>query len=375
MLVKDLIKHIESWAPPGVAWERDNVGLQVGSTDAKVKNIFLALELSENSLKQAIDKKCNFIFTHHPFIFKPLKKIDTTSDQKSKIIAELLKNSITLYSAHTNLDFTKDGVSFILARTLNLNNVRLLEHSKGNQKKLVVFIPEKHLNEVADALFEAGAGRIGEYNNCSYSSSGIGTFQGSEESTPYLGKKERFESVEEKRLEVLVPDWKLNGVIKALLAVHPYDEPAYDIYPVENKNLSFGYGAIGELTESMNENEFLSHVCNSLKINDLRYCKGARKRIKKVAVCGGSGTELLSNAIAADADAFITADIKYHPFQDAEHKIFFVDAGHYETEVPVLNEVKKKFEKKIKAADAKIKVFKYSGSTNPVKFFNNSRSK
>ena len=368
MSVGELIKYLDGWAPPGAAWEKDNVGLQTGSRGLKVKNIMLCLELDEEVLKESIRKNCNFIFTHHPLIFNPIKKLDTDKDSKAKLIAQAIKNNITVYSAHTNLDFTKDGVSFELAKVLKLKNIRFLEQQESNQFKVVVFVPKKSLDKVSEAVFSSGGGIIGEYENCSFRLEGVGTFKGSEKSNPTIGKKEKLESVEEIRFEFIVDEWKLNDALISLRNVHPYEEPAYDIYPLKNKNVNYGYGTIGELDSSMSEKSFLTHVAKSTKAANLKYCAGKGKPIKKVAVCGGAGSELINAAIENKADAFVTADIKYHPFQDAAGKILLIDAGHYETEIHSLNAVQKKL-KKILSDDKKIKILKYSGSTNPVKFY------
>lgn len=369
MIVKELIKYLEDWAPPGAAWEKDNVGLLVGSGDEKIENIFLSLELTGEVLEQALKKNCNFIFTHHPLIFNPVKNLDVNKNPNSKLIYKLIKNDINLFSAHTNLDFTKDGVSFTLAKKLKLNKITFLKNEESNQFKVVVFLPETNLDEVASAMFNQGAGIIGEYNNCSFRTNGIGTFKGSANSNPFIGKKENFEKANEVRLEVLVDSWKLNKVINAMLKSHPYEEPAYDIYPLRNKNVNYGAGAIGELDNEMNVNEFLKHVEKSLLLSNFRFVNGNKRRIKKVAVCGGSGSELLNDAISKNADVFITADIKYHTFHDAKNKILLIDAGHYETEVVILKIVEEKIKKLIKEKKENIKVYKYSSSTNPVKFY------
>ena len=371
MIAKEIIKFIENWAPPGAAWDKDNVGLQVGSTSLGVTNIMLCLELNEKVLSEAIRKKANFIFTHHPFLFKPIKNINITSDPKSKLIEKLIKNDITLFSAHTNLDFTKEGVSFELAKTLKLTDLNFLVNEKGNQYKVVVFVPRANLEGVANKIFNLGGGIIGEYEECSFQVDGTGTFRGLENSTPVIGKKQVFEKVDEVKLEVLVDSWKLNSIVKAIRTVHPYEEPAIDIYQVQNDNINYGFGVIGKLSRSMSPNEFMEHVCNNLKTNNLRFAKGKSNNIKTVAVCGGSGSDLLEAAIAKNADAFVTADLKYHTFQDGEDRILFIDAGHYETEIHSLNVVKRNLEKFINITGESLKVFKYSGSTNPVKFFNN----
>lgn len=371
MIAEDIINYIEHWAPPGIAWDKDNIGLQVGSKKQRIKNIFLCLELTEKALNEAIKKKANFIFTHHPFIFNPLKNINTDSDSKGKLIEKLIKNDITLFSAHTNLDFTKDGVSFELAKSLKLQNIQFLVNQKENQFKLVVFVPKDSLDKVSEDLHNAGAGIIGEYENCSFQLNGTGTFKGSKDSNPVIGEKGKSESVDEVRIEFLVDSWKLNKVLKSLQSSHPYEEPAFDVYPLKNKNVNYGFGAIGTLEKSLTTNEFLDYTCTSLKTNDLRFAKGKKNKIKKVAVCGGSGSDLLEAAIKNGADAFVTADLKYHTFQDGEDRILFIDAGHYETEVIALKMVKSKLEKFINKNGESVRVFNFSGSTNPVKFFNN----
>ena len=368
MNVGELIKQIEDWAPPGAAWEKDNVGLQVGSRGDKLKNILLCLELDEEVLKQAIKKKCNLIFTHHPLIFNPIKNLDFEKSKQARLIQHLIKQNISLYSAHTNLDFTRDGVSFELAKSLKLKNVTFLEHEEANQFKVVIFLPAVNVDELSEALFSVGGGVIGNYENCSFRIAGEGTFKGNEDSNPVIGKKGNTEKVEEVRLELIVDSWNLGRIVNAIKKHHPYEEPAYDIYPLKNKNTNFGAGAIGELDKELSEKEFLNFVSKSLKIGKLKYCIGSGKKIKKVAVCGGSGSELLSRAINSGADAFITADIKYHAYHDAEGKILLIDAGHYETEIGSLNIVKKRIEKILSGKDY-IKVFKFSGSTNPVKFY------
>ena len=368
MTIADLTKYLEDWAPPGAAWEKDNVGLQVGSGGQKIKNIMLCLELNEQVIKQAIQKKCNFIFTHHPLIFQPLKRLDIQNDSKAKLIHQLIKNNITLYSAHTNLDFTKDGVSFQLAKALKLNDIRFLDNEEANQFKVAVFVPSDNLGKVSEAVFNAGAGIIGEYENCSFRLKGQGTFKGSAKTNPAVGRKNNLEIVDEVRLEFLVNSWNLRKVIPALLKAHPYEEPAYDIYPLKNKNVNYGYGAIGEFAKPLSIKEFFTYIKRNLNLHSFRYCEGSSQTIKNVAVCGGSGSDLIGQAIAHKADAFITADIKYHPFQDAAGKILLIDAGHYETEIVVLGAVQDKLVKFL-SDEREIKVFKYSGSTNPVKFF------
>jgi dinuclear metal center YbgI/SA1388 family protein len=361
----DIIDRVEDWAPRDIAWDRDNAGLQVGSAEREVKKILLTLDLTEPALDEALKQDCNLIITHHPLLFNPIKKIDTHKDQISRLIEKLIKNDITLYSAHTNLDFVKGGVSFELASVLELKNIRFLKELKGNQSKLVIFVPVDVLESVSDAVFSSGGGIIGEYSGCSFRTEGRGTFRGSGKSDPAAGEKEKFETVEEVRLEVIIDNWKLNKIVSEIKKVHTYEEPAYDIYPLENNNVNYGIGAIGELAGEQTSNNFLEYTAQRLGIRNFRY-SGKKEKINKVAVCGGSGSEYLSEAIKAGADAFITADLKYHAFQDASDKILLIDAGHYETEVFALDALARYLQKSFN----KIEVLKYTDGVNPVIFYN-----
>ncbi|MGD8306408.1 MAG: Nif3-like dinuclear metal center hexameric protein, partial [Ignavibacteria bacterium] len=358
------------WAPKEIAWEKDNVGLQVGSGSRQIKNIMLCLELTEGVVKEAVKKNCSFIITHHPLLFRPLNKINTEKDKISKLVSTLIKKDITLYSAHTNLDFTKDGVSHILAKKLQLDNIKFLEKISDKKYKLVVFVPENSVKMVSRAIHNAGGGIIGNYTRCSFRLKGTGTFKGTDESKPAIGVKDNLEYVDEIRLEVLVDNWKVKSVVNAMIKAHPYEEVAYDIYPLKNETVNYGMGAIGILEKPLKRNAFLTHVCKSLKTKNLRFTNSTNRSIRKVAVCGGSCSDMLNSVIASGADAFVTADIKYHTFQDAEDNILLIDAGHYETEVHVLEELNKRL-KSFTRNKSDIKVFKYGGSTNPVNFYKN----
>lgn len=368
MRCEKIVKIIEDWAPKPIAWEKDNVGLQVGSLRREVSNILLCLDVNEDVVDEAIKHKCNLIICHHPLLFRPLKKLDVEKDRNSRVIERLIKKDITLYSAHTNLDFTKDGVSFQLANKLGLKNQKFLVNLSSNQNKISVFVPLKFADKVAEAMHNAGGGVIGEYSNCSFRTFGTGTFKGSEKSNPRIGSKNNLEKVDEVKIEILVNSFDLNNVVKAMKRAHPYEEVAYDVYPLVNENVNYGMGVIGSLDTELSEKQFLSLVSKSLKIKNFRFSKGLKSKIKKVAVCGGSGSDLLDSAIKSGADAFVTADVKYHTFQDAEDNILLIDAGHYETEIHALEEVKKRLEKSL---SDKIKVYKFKGSTNPIVFYNN----
>jgi dinuclear metal center YbgI/SA1388 family protein len=372
MTCKEIIKYLEDWAPKEIAWQTDNVGIQVGRSSNKVKNIMLSLELTTDVVKQAITKHCNLIITHHPLIFQPIKKLNLNNDPNAKLIEKLIKNEITLFSAHTNLDFTKHGVSFQLAKKLGLKNISFLKNLKSNQFKVSVFVPETHIEIVANSIFSAGGGIIGEYSNCSFRSPGEGTFKGSGLSKPAVGSKGKYEKVKEVKLEVLIDSWKLNEVLSAIRTSHPYEEPAYDIYPLENYNVNFGAGAIGNFENELSVSKTLSLILEKLGAKNLKYVLGNQSKIKKIAVCGGSGSDLLSEAINSGADAFVTADIKYHTFQSAQNKILLIDAGHYETEIHVLNELQKRL-KKFVEVKRNIKILKFNGNTNPINFYNKTR--
>ena len=370
MKCNEIIKNLEEWAPKEIAWQKDNVGLQVGSADRNINNILLCLELTSKVIDEAVEKNCNLIISHHPLIFHPIRKLDLQKDKRSGLIEKLIRKEINLYSEHTNLDFTRNGVSFQLAKILGLKNIDFLVKSDSNQYKLVVFVPQSHIELVADGLFKAGCGLIGEYTNCSFKAKGEGSFKGSAKSNPSVGKKETFETVEEYRLEVILDSWKLNSAVKVLKEVHPYEEPAFDIYPVKNQNSNYGVGAVGEFEDYLTVAGFLSVISENLSLKGMRYTKGKNDKIKRVAVCGGSGGEYISDAVKSGADAYVTADIKYHDFHDAEGEILLIDAGHYETEIPSLNEIERRLNNfLIKTND--IKIFKYSKSTNPIIFFNN----
>jgi len=371
MTGKEIIKYLEEWAPKGIAWDKDNVGLQVGDPEIKIKNVLLSLDLKEEVIETAIKENCNLIITHHPLLYYPLKNLDFSKNIIARMIEKLIKNNITLYSAHTNLDFTKHGVSYQLAKRLLLKNIRFLKNFSENQIKLAVFVPELHVNKVAEAIHQSGGGFIGEYSHCSFRTKGTGTFKGSNESNPVIGKKGVVEFVEEVKLEVLVDKWKLNQVLNAMKKAHPYEEVAYDIYSLKNENANYGIGAIGELSDSMDTHDLLGFVSSKLKTSTLRYTNSKKKKMKTVAVCGGSCGELVGEAIRQNADAFVTADLKYHTFQDAESKILLIDAGHYETEVPILDEIKRRLESLLNR-NRKIKVLKFKGSTNPIIFYNKS---
>ena len=367
MTIADIERAIEAWAPLWTAWERDNVGLQVGDRSRRVSKVLVALDITEKIIAEAISQKADLIVSHHPLLFRPLKAV-TTSDETGNMVLRLAEKNIAVYSAHTNLDFTKHGVSFALAEALGLKNIGFLAPLKGTLEKIVVFVPEQHVDRVAEAMSGAGAGVIGEYSSCSFRVSGAGTFRGSPNSKPVLGKAGKLETVEEIRLEMIAPRAMVSFIVAAMKRVHPYEEAAYDVYPLENENPNFGMGAIGDLPKGLPLKVFLQRVKQSLKAEAVRYTVGASRTIARVAVCGGSGSDLLQTAVSAGADAFVTADVRYHTYHSAEGRIALVDAGHYETEQVILKPLAERLRQAARLNNERLIVNITKFSTNPAHY-------
>jgi dinuclear metal center YbgI/SA1388 family protein len=328
--IKEVIKIIEDFAPLSYQESYDNAGLIVGNNSTKVTGILVCLDSTEEVVQEAIDKKCNLIVAHHPIIFSGLKKINGKNYIERTVI-KAIKNDVAIYAAHTNLDSVVNGVNYKIAEKLGLKNVQIL--SKKNQllKKIVVFCPVSHADKVRNELFTNGAGSIGNYSECSFNTNGTGTFKANKGATPFVGEIDKLQLEDEVKIEVVAESFQVNQIIEAMLKIHPYEEVAYDIYHLENYN-NVGIGVVGELTEPIDEMEFLKSLKQIFKSNGIRYTPLLNKKIQKVALCGGSGSFLLSDAIRAGADIFITADFKYHQFFDAESKIIIADIGHYESE-------------------------------------------
>ncbi len=355
MIVQDIQKIFEEWAPKEIAWEKDNIGLQVGAYDKQVQKILIALDPSEDVIDEAITKNTDLIITHHPLIFEPLKSI-TTDDKNNRLVYKLVQSGISLFSAHTNLDFTANGVSFALAKKLDLQNINPLKKSSSHLRKITVFVPSEYVEKVTEAMALMGAGIIGNYEYCSFRTSGVGTFKGGKDSKPFIGLPGETEKVEEVRLEMIVPFWKVADVVSSIRTAHPYEEPSFDIYPLQNESSNFGAGAIGEFAEALSVKKFLQHIKDILDIKFLKFTQSNQDKIKTVAVCGGSGSNLLSFAISSKVDAFVTGDVGYHTFQQAEGKILLVDAGHYETELPIVESISTYLQNKFAALKENIQV-------------------
>ncbi len=366
MTVNEVEHIMEQWAPRWAAWERDNVGLQIGNRTAVVRRILLCLDVTENVVEEAISSKTDLLISHHPLLFRPVNSI-TSSDPVGRMILKLARHGIALYSAHTNLDFARDGVSMALAAQLGLQNVRFLSPVKGLLAKIAVFVPEGSVPHVLDAMAKAGAGVIGEYSHCSFQVNGRGTFLGSSRSNPTVGAKGRLESTEELRLEMILPRAKVAAVTAAMKSVHPYDEVAYDVYSLENESTEFGMGAIGELKSALPLKSFLALVRKALSAEGVRASGNPRARVKRVAVCGGSGSDLIGEAHRANADAFVTADVRYHSFHNAGN-LAIVDAGHWETEHPVLKAVHSRLTTAFAARREKVRISVTRQRTSPIHF-------
>ncbi len=368
MTVNDVHRLISSWAPPDIAWEKDNIGLQIGDMNAAVKGILVSLDVTPNVVAEAARRKANLIVSHHPLLFRPPRSI-TTQDEVGRCIRALVERNINLYAAHTNLDFTRGGTSFAIAEALELQNVEFLHTTYRVQKKIVTFVPEQHVDAVRNAMAMAGAGVIGNYDHCSFGTAGRGSFRGNENTSPAIGAKGRLENTTEIRLEMVVNQWDVPKVVTALREAHPYEEVAYDLYPLDNVSSEFGMGIVGTLKRPMRVRAFLEFVKKRLKVGGLRRGGSNNTMIRSVAACGGSGAELADAAVARGADAFITADVKYHDFHHAHGNILLIDAGHYETERPVVDAVVKRLKHEFHAKGITLPVAATHITTNPVSYF------
>lgn len=331
MKLKDLCSYLDSEVPLSLQESYDNSGLQVGLPESEIKSALITLDVTEAVLDEAISQKCDVVISHHPVIFGGIKKI-AGSNMAERLITRAIKNDIAIYSSHTSLDVVSNGVSRKMAEKLNLTDVRVLKPLEKKIFKLVTYIPESHLDSVRQAIFDAGAGVIGNYDQCGYISSGMGSFRGNEKSEPFAGQKGKIHHEKEIRFETVMYSHLKENVINELLRSHPYEEVAYDIYSLENSNGDIGMGCTGKLKEEMSEKYFLKFVSEVFNAKGLRYSNHTGKMMKNIALCGGAGISLLPDAISSGADAFITADIKYHNFFDADKRILLIDTGHFESE-------------------------------------------
>lgn len=331
MKITEVIRIIEEFAPLDLQESYDNAGLLAGNKLDEVSGVLCTIDVTEDVIEEAIKLKANLIISHHPVIFSGIKSL-TGQSETERIIIQAIRKNIALYAAHTNIDNAAKGVNYKISEKLGLSNVKVLEPIKNNLSKLVTFVPEKQAEQVRQALFDAGAGSIGNYDSCSYNVNGKGTFRGGEDTNPFVGEKGKLHYEDEVRIETIVPNFYLKNVLQKLFESHPYEEVAYDLYPLLNENQSTGAGLVGDLKQTIPVTKFLNLLKNTFHSPAIRYAGKSQGKIKKVAVCGGSGSFLIARAIQSNADAFVTSDLKYHQFFEAEDKILLCDIGHYESE-------------------------------------------
>ncbi len=364
MTISEFIKSVEKDFPLAYQETYDNSGYQLSFSKNEITGILLTLDVNLSVINEAIQKKCNLIISHHPLFFKPVKTIQAHSAQ-GDIIIKAIQHEISLYSMHTCFDNSWNGTNRILADLFNLEKVKLIEPKKGLLKKLVTFVPVEYADKVRNAVFKVGAGYIGNYDSCSYNSTGFGTFKANENCQPFVGEVGELHQEKELRIETIFPSYLQSTIINALKAAHPYEEVAYDIYPLENEHPQIGTGMTGYLHKPMPQQDFLSFVKEKLSCTILRTSKCQKQLIHKVAVCSGSGSSLISLIHASQVDAYITADIKYHDFVDCPSDLLLIDAGHYETEIlfskKILNIIQKK--------NCTFAVHLSENSINPVNYY------
>jgi dinuclear metal center YbgI/SA1388 family protein len=331
MNVKSICELIEEVAPLALQESYDNAGLLVGNSQMEVTSVLVSIDITEEVINEAIQKKCNLIISHHPLIFSGLKRL-TGQNEVQRCVAKAIKDDIAIYAAHTNLDNVLQGVSAKMAQKIGLKNIRILQPKQNSLLKLITYVPQLHSYRVRQALFEVGAGQIGNYDSCSFNSEGTGTFRANENAQPFVGNFDELHSEPETKLEVILPDYLKYKVLEALLKMHPYEEPACDFIPLKNSWNQVGAGVVGELENPESELDFLNRIKSIFKVPTIRHTNLLERKIKRVALCGGSGSSFLSDAISIRADVYISGDFKYHEFFDAEKKILIADIGHFESE-------------------------------------------
>ncbi|MFT6828497.1 MAG: dinuclear metal center YbgI/SA1388 family protein [Roseivirga sp.] len=362
--IKDIVEALEKLAPKAYQESYDNAGLITGQMNWQVTGILATLDCIESVIDEAIEKQCNLIVAHHPIVFKGLKQINGKNYVERTII-KAIKNDIAIYAIHTNLDHVITGVNHKIASKIGLINTRILAPKSQTLEKIVAFVPTESTQKVIDALHEAGAGEIGNYSHCSFKVSGKGNFKPNAFSNPTIGEHNKNQEVEEDRIELIFPAHLRNSIIKKLKVSHPYEEVAYYLTSLENENQEVGAGMIGELEKPLSAQEFLQHLKKSMKLETIRYTVKSDNKIKTVAVCGGAGSFLLSVAKAQNADAFVTADFKYHEFFDGEGKTMIADIGHYESEMFTKELLHSILTEKF----ANIATYLSEVNTNPVHYF------
>jgi dinuclear metal center YbgI/SA1388 family protein len=331
MKLSQLTAYLESLAPLAYQEDYDNAGLIVGQPGQEVHKVLVSLDCIEAVVDEAIANKCQLIISHHPIVFRGLKKFNGKT-YVERVVEKAIRHDIALYAIHTNLDNVMTGVNAKICETLGLRNCRILAPKHNLLKKLVTYVPLSHAEKVRTALFDAGAGNIGNYSECSFNAEGSGTFKGNDQTDPFVGEPGKRHTENEVRIETVYPAILESKILMALVLAHPYEEVAYDLYQLTNQSPQVGSGMIGELDIKMDERAFLTHLKEKMHARVIRHTALTGQQVKKVAVCGGAGGFLLKHAIAAGADMFITSDYKYHEFFDAEGELVIADVGHFESE-------------------------------------------
>jgi dinuclear metal center YbgI/SA1388 family protein len=364
MKIREVIKCLEDFAPVSLQEDYDNAGLIIGNANDDCRGIITTLDVTEEVIAEAVFNKCNLIVAHHPIIFKGLKKLNGKNYVERSVISAI-KNNIAIYAIHTNLDNVVNGVNYKIAQKLNLQNIQVLSPKENTLKKLVTFSPQANAEEIKNALFTAGAGTIGKYSECSYTVDGIGTFKATKGSHPYVGETGKRHTENETRIEVIFPAYLQEQIVKCLKNSHPYEEAAFDIYSLSNNRNDIGSGITGNFKNPVSEKKLLSLLKTSFGLSIIRHTVLLNKKITKVAVCGGAGSFLVPEAKATGADVYITSDIKYHEFFDADNTILLADIGHYESEqftIELLADI-------IRQKFPNFAVLKTETKTNPVHYF------
>lgn len=362
--ISDVLSVLNSFSPLALQEGYDNSGLSVGDANQELKGILCTLDVNDEVLEEAIRLNANLIISHHPVIFSGLKSL-TGKNNVEKIVIKAIQNNIALYAGHTNFDNVTHGVNQIISNKIGLQKTKILSPVKDKLVKLVTFVPVENADTIREAIFEAGAGVIGKYDSCSYNIKGEGTFRGGDTTNPHVGEKGKLHKEPEIRIETILPNWLQGRVVSALINAHPYEEVAYDLYPLNNSFDTIGAGMIGELEEALPAQKLFQILKHEFNAKGIRYAGDENKEIKRIAVCGGSGSFLINDAIRQKADAFITGDVKYHQFFDNANNLLIIDIGHYESE----QFTKELFYEVLTKNFPKFAVHLSEVKTNPIKYF------
>jgi len=364
MKIGGIISFLESLAHPSLQEHYDNAGLLTGDPDWECKGVICSLDAIEEVIEEAIKKKCNLVVAHHPIIFGGLKKING-KNYVEKTVIRAIKNDVAIYAIHTNLDNVIGGVNGRMAKMLGLNNISILSPKQDTLKKLFTFVPVDKAEQVRNAIFAAGAGYIGNYSECSFNAEGEGTFKAEQGTNPYAGDIGKRHMEREVKIEVILPAYLENKIVATMKAIHPYEEVAYDVVGLSNINNRIGSGVIGELAEPITERDFLNRLKTIFQLQIIRHSVLPGKPVRLVALCGGAGSFLVTKALASGADVYVTADMKYHEFFDANSRLLIADIGHYESEQFTINLLQEILEQKFPT----FAVLKTEVETNPVRYF------